>query len=226
MVTFLRCSQQFSVFPKQTLWWVWNSDKINDCIIFSTRDLALVLLREGERRFLKSRSGLTSTSCDPYYKHTVKYLASDLPRRWFRDEDKPVLHEWFRLRCFAFTHYIMQRTEGSFLTTSLQNLICIIYAQYPQSAKYAQYIAHPPSRLHSFNDEFRFVFDKLPLANDKGRMWEWLRSSKKNTIFVTTFFLICRTLHVGVWSQRPGGKGQEPALCEGLVEVQQLSFEQ
>ena len=69
-----------------------------------------------------------------YYKHTVKYLASDLPRRWFRDEDKPVFHEWFRLRCFAFTHYIMQRTEGSFLTTSLQNLICIIYAQYPRSA--------------------------------------------------------------------------------------------
>ena len=28
-----------------------------------------------------------------------------------------------------------------------------------------------------------------------------------------------RRLHVGVWSQRPGGKGQEPALCEGLVEV-------
>ena len=134
VVTFLRCSQQLSVFPKPTLWWVWKSVKINHCIIFSRRDLALVLLREGERRFLKSRSGLTSTSCDPYYKHTVKYLASDLPRRWFRDEDKPVFHEWFRLRCFAFTHYIMQRTEGSFLTTSLQNLICIIYAQYPQSA--------------------------------------------------------------------------------------------
>ena len=28
-----------------------------------------------------------------------------------------------------------------------------------------------------------------------------------------------RRLHVGVWSQRPGGKGQEPPLCEGLVEV-------
>ena len=48
----------------------------------------------------------------------------------------------------------------------------------------------------------------------------------KATIFVITFVWICRTLHVGVWSQRPGGKGQEPALCEGLVEVQQLSFEQ
>ena len=48
----------------------------------------------------------------------------------------------------------------------------------------------------------------------------------KATISVITFVLICRTLHVGVWSQRPGGKGQEPALCEGLVEVQQLSFEQ
>ena len=38
-------------------------------------------IREGERRFLKSRSSLASSSCDPYYKHTVKYLASDLPRR-------------------------------------------------------------------------------------------------------------------------------------------------
>jgi len=68
----------------------------------------VTFLREGERRFLKSRSSLVSNSCDPYYKHTVKYLASDLPRR---------------------------------------------------------------------------------------------------------------SLHVGVWSQRPGGKGQDPALCEGLVEV-------
>ena len=24
---------------------------------------------------------------------------------------------------------------------------------------------------------------------------------------------------MGVWSQRPGGKGLDPALCEGLVEV-------
>ena len=41
----------------------------------------LIPTREGERRFLKSRSSLASNSCDPYYKHTVKYLASDLPRR-------------------------------------------------------------------------------------------------------------------------------------------------
>ena len=33
-----------------------------------------------------------------------------------------------------------------------------------------------------------------------------------------------RRLHVGVWSQRPGGKGQEPALCEGLVEVNHWLF--
>ena len=38
--------------------------------------------REGERRFLKSRSSLASNSCDPNYRHTVKYLASDLPRRF------------------------------------------------------------------------------------------------------------------------------------------------
>ena len=27
---------------------------------------------------------------------------------------------------------------------------------------------------------------------------------------------------MGVWSQRPGGKGLDPALCEGLVEVKLL----
>ena len=59
------------------------------------------------------------------------------------------------------------------------------------------------------------------------RMVAWWNGFEvlKATIFVITFVWICRTLHVGVWSQRPGGKGQEPALCEGLVEVQQLSFE-
>ena len=38
-------------------------------------------LKEGERRFLKKKSRLVVANRDPFFKHRVKYLASDLPRR-------------------------------------------------------------------------------------------------------------------------------------------------
>ena len=38
-------------------------------------------LKEGDRRFLKKTSHLVVGNKDPFFKHRVKYLASDLPRR-------------------------------------------------------------------------------------------------------------------------------------------------
>ena len=38
-------------------------------------------LMEGNRKFLKKKSHLVVGSKDPFFKHRVKYLASDIPRR-------------------------------------------------------------------------------------------------------------------------------------------------
>ena len=47
-------------------------------------------LKEGERRFLKKKSRLVVANRDPFFKHRVKYLASDLPRRYiFLNQPNP-----------------------------------------------------------------------------------------------------------------------------------------
>ena len=38
-------------------------------------------LKEGDRMFLKKKSRLVFGNKDPFFRHKVKYLASDLPRR-------------------------------------------------------------------------------------------------------------------------------------------------
>ena len=39
------------------------------------------LLREEDRRFLKKKSRVVTSTQDPFYNHRVRFLTSDLPRR-------------------------------------------------------------------------------------------------------------------------------------------------
>ena len=43
--------------------------------------LVKTCLKEGDRRFLKKKSRVIVRNKDPFFRHKVKYLASDLPRR-------------------------------------------------------------------------------------------------------------------------------------------------
>ena len=38
-------------------------------------------LREQDRKFLKKKSRVVTSSSEPFYNHRVKFLASDIPRR-------------------------------------------------------------------------------------------------------------------------------------------------
>ena len=38
-------------------------------------------LREQDRKFLKKKSRIVTSSSEPFYNHRVKFLASDIPRR-------------------------------------------------------------------------------------------------------------------------------------------------
>ena len=126
VVTFLRSYQPFRYL-------VWS---------FGFSSTLLLIGREGERRFLKSRSSLASNSCEPYFKHTVKYLASDLPRR-SSDGANPMMMitrvfkgfssiSWMvptEMFCFyPAIHYV-----ATFLRTSLQNPCCTLYYPPPRT---------------------------------------------------------------------------------------------
>ena len=144
VVTFLRSYQPFLF--EVLVWNIW--------IFFNI----LLPNREGERRFLKSRSNLASNSCDPYFKHTVKYLASDLPRRSSDDANPMMITRVFKgfpsiswmvpteMFCFyPAIHYV-----PTFLRTSLQNPCSSLYYPPPRT--------FPSVQLHVTNTRWLLHF--------------------------------------------------------------------
>ena len=135
---------------------------------FGFSSTLLLPSREGERRFLKSRSNLASNSCDPYFKHTVKYLASDLPRRSSDDANPMMITCVFKgfpsiswmvpteMFCFyPAIHYV-----PTFLRTSLQNPCSSLYYPPPRT--------FPSVQLHVTNTRWLLHFHTTLLRIKSG----------------------------------------------------------